>query len=114
MTAQNKDHKDPLTEKVSEKVAQAAQTVKEKVEELSEKARKEFHEADFDNIREPVIRVVEDAKVKADALATDVKEFAAKAQDSTLWKNLQTERNRNFLLGALLLSILAILFLRRR
>jgi len=111
MTAQNKDN---FSDKVTDKVTQVAQTVKDKVEELSEKAKKEFHEADFDHIREPVVRVVEDAKVKADSLATDVKELAAKAQDSTVWKNLQEDRNRNMVLLAVVLGIFAILFLRRR
>jgi len=111
MTAQNKEN---FSEKVSDRVTQVAQTVREKVEEISEKAKKEFHEADFENIREPVIRVVEDARVKADHLATDVKELAAKAQESTVWKNLQQDRNRNMILLAVVLGIFALLFMRRR
>ncbi|GEM48086.1 hypothetical protein [Deinococcus cellulosilyticus] len=111
MTAHNKDN---FSEKISERVTQVAETVREKVEEISEKARKEFHEPDFDNIREPVIRVVEDAKVKADQVASDVKEFAAKAQDSTVWKNLQEDRSRNLILLAVVLGIFALLFMRRR
>lgn len=110
MTAHNKDNKDGITEKV----AQAAQTVREKVEELSDKAKKEFHEADFDHIKDPVIRVVEDAKVKADALATDVKDFASKAQDTAVWKDMEENRTRNLIILGAVLALIALLFMRRR
>jgi len=107
MTAQDKTH-------FTEKVAQVAETVKDRVEELTEKAKKEFHEADFDNVREPVIRVVEDAKARVDSIKADVKQVAADVQDSSVWKNAQEEQSKLMWIGAALLGILLVLFLRRR
>jgi len=107
MTAQDKSH-------FTEKVAQVAETVKDRVEEMTERAKKEFHEADFDNVREPVIRVVEDARARVDSIKADVKHAAEEVQDSTLWKNIQEERSKMMWIGAAILGVLLLLFLRRR
>jgi len=107
MTAQDKT---PL----NEKVAHVAEVVKEKVEEMTERARKELHEADFDNVREPVIRVVEDARAKVDSLKAEVKQVAEDVQDSPAWKTMEQDRGKWTVILLALLGIFAVLMLRRR